>query len=284
MVPDATTGAKPAAPPQPVSTPTVGIFDSGIGGFTVAQALTKLRPDLNLVYFGDTLNMPYGGRSPEQLSRFARNSIEFLISEGIDILAVGCNASNSVLGQGELRSFGLPVYDLVGSTLDWLRGQEEQPNPLALVATVATINSGYWQRKLQDALPQLEVVPVAAPMFVPLVEATPLDETAIRAAIHLRLGPLVERGVGWVLHGCTHYPLLQSWMTELYPELQFIDPAACLAEKLTHGLREPEPGTNGKVRLYSSLPNEAFHRIAERVFGRPLREQTKMYIVNPHEE
>jgi len=88
-------------------TANIGIFDSGVGGFTVASAVLKRRPELNLVYFGDTLNMPYGGRTVEQLRRFAHNSIEFLLSQGIEILAVGCNASNSVLGQGELHSFGI---------------------------------------------------------------------------------------------------------------------------------------------------------------------------------
>jgi len=274
-----------AGPPPPVTSPTVGIFDSGIGGFTVARAIFRRRPDLNLVYFGDTLNMPYGGRSLQQLARFARNSIEFLTSQGMDILAVGCNASNSALGQGELKSFGMPVYDLVSSTVDWLRCINEPPEAIGLVATAAAIGSGYWERKLKEALPQARIVPVAAPEFVPLVEAAQLDEPAIAAAVQRHLRPLLDRGINMILHGCTHYPLLEPQIKQLSAEFRFIDPAVCLANKLIASL-EPAPADSpaGSLHLFSSLPSPAFYAAAERVFGSGVREQVAMYIVNPYEE
>jgi glutamate racemase len=274
-----------AGPPPPVAAPTVGIFDSGIGGFTVARAIFRRRPDLNLVYFGDTLNMPYGGRPLQQLASFARNSIEFLASRGMDILAVGCNASNSALGQGELKSFGLPVYDLVSSTVDWLRVVNEPPDAIGLVATAAAIGSGYWERKLKEALSQARIVPVAAPEFVPLVEAAQLDETAIAAAVERRIRPLLDQGVTTILHGCTHYPLLETQIKELSAEFRFIDPAVCLANKLIASLGPaPKDSPAGKLQLFSSLPNPAFYAAAERVFGPEARELVAMYIVNPYEE
>lgn len=266
--------------------PTVGVFDSGIGGFTVAGAILELRPDLGLVYFGDSLNMPYGGRAPEQIARFAHHSIEFLLSRGIDILAVGCNASNSVLGQGELKSFGIPVHDLVSSTTEWLRSQPEVLQSAGLLATQATVNSRYWQRKLSEVLPSLEVVPVAAPEFVPLIEAAKQDERAIRAAVRRYIQPLLDDSVTTIIHGCTHYPLLESYMRELSPKLKFIDPARCLARRLVANLLPPAElaAKRGGMRFYSSLPGETFYRTGERVFGYPIREMTRMFIVSPYEE
>ena len=274
-----------SADPRPgTKTLSVGVFDSGIGGFTVAGAINRLRPDLNIVYFGDSLNMPYGGRPLEQIASFAKRAIEFLLDQGMDILAVGCNASNSVLGQGELKSFGVPVYDLVGSTIDWLRGTDEVQS-IGLIATKAAINSGYWERKLNQAFPELPVRPVAAPKFVPLVEAQDRDERAIRTAVKEYIQPLVDDGVTHVLHGCTHYPLLEPYMVELSAELRFIDPAQCLAEKLNVSLAPATPAaSNGKLRLFSSLPGETFYSTGERVFGRSIRQYTFMYIVNPHED
>jgi glutamate racemase len=268
-----------------LKTPTVGVFDSGIGGFTVAAAILSRRPDLNLVYFGDTLNMPYGGRSLEQLSRFARGSIEFLLSRGMDILAVGCNASNSALGLGELKSFGVPVYDLVSSTIDWLRALDSPPPAVGLVATRAAIGSGYWERKLNEALPEARIVPVSAPEFVPLVEAARQDEAANRAAVEKYVRPLLDQDVTAILHGCTHYPLLEPLMRELSPELSFIDPAVCLAQKLVASLA-PAPAEQraGVLRLYSSLPSPAFYAVSERLFGPTARDRVSMYIVNPYEE
>jgi glutamate racemase len=275
----------PAFPESEVTAPTVGIFDSGIGGFTVAEAIIKRRPDLNLVYFGDTLNMPYGGRSLEQLARFARNSIEFLLERGMDILAVGCNASNSALGQGELKSFGVPVYDLVTSTVEWLRGLEKKPEAIGLIATRAAIGSGYWERKLREAIPSARVVPVATPEFVPLVEAAVQNEQANRDAVAKYLQPLLSQGVTTILHGCTHYPLLQPLMEDLSAEFSFIDPADCLAQKLIASIGPaPENAEKGRLQLFSSLPGPAFYATSERVFGPTARENTLMYIVNPYEE
>lgn len=270
---------------EPRPTTSVGIFDSGVGGFTVARAILRRRPDLNLVYYGDTLNMPYGGRTTEQLRRFAHNSIEFLLGQSIDILAVGCNASNSVLGQGELHSFGVPVFDLVSSTLEILRGMYGRPERVALLATVATINSRYWERKLSDAFPELDLLPVPAPDLVPLIESQQTDERSIRAALRRYLTPVLDAGVRTIIHGCTHYPLLQSYMQELSPELAFIDPANCLSERLVASLALALPDApRGELRLYSSLPGETFFRVGEQALGRPVREYSKMYIVNPYED
>jgi len=277
------TGAEGVTPR--LRAPVVGVFDSGIGGFTVAQAVLELRPDLGLVYFGDTLNMPYGGRSLVQLSRLARNNIEFLISQNIDILAVGCNASNSVLGQGELKSFGVPMFDLVSSTTEYLRGMSAHPDRIALVATQAAMHSGYWERKLKEALPGVEVFARAAPDFVPLVEAHVQDDAANRAAVRRIIGPLFAEGIKHIVHGCTHYPLLEPYMLEINPEFELIDPAKCLARKLTASLAPPMPDAGqGTLKLFSSLPGEAFYRTAQRVFLRDARQYTKMYIVNPYEE
>lgn len=265
--------------------PVVGVFDSGIGGFTVARAVLELRPDLGLVYFGDTLNMPYGGRSLAQLSRMARNNIEFLLSQSIDILAVGCNASNSVLGQGELKSFGVPVFDLVSSTTEFLRGIDDPPGRIALVATQAAVQSGYWERKLKEALPGVEVVARAAPDFVPLIEAHVQDDAANRAAVWRVFEPFAANGIRHIVHGCTHYPLLESYMLEVNPEFEMVDPAKCLARKLTACLAPALPGARqGDLKLFSSLPGEAFYRTAQRVFQCEVRQLTKMYIVNPYEE
>lgn len=268
----------------PATDATVGVFDSGIGGFTVARAILSRRPSLNLVYYGDNINMPYGGRPPEQIARFARHSIEFLLEQGIDMLAVGCNASNSVLGQGDLNSFGIPVFDLVGSTIDHYRAGGGLPDRLAVVATEATINSGYWHRKLKEAFPLLEVTDIAAPEFVPLVEAARSDLPAMREAIARHLGRLPEHGVTTVIHGCTHFPLLQAVMEEVVPGLTYIDPARFLADRMLSRLPETTSDTPGKLNIFSSLPGPTFYRTGAAALGRGIRDLTTMYIVSPREE
>lgn len=263
----------------------VGIFDSGVGGLTVLRELLARRPGLNVVYFADSLNLPYGGRGPEQLLRFAQGSIEFLLSKGANLLAVGCNTTMSVMGQGDLKSYGLPVFDLVSSTVDWLRVQHGRPQRLGLLGTVATVQSRYWERKLAGAFPEMQVTALACPEFVQLVEDPHAPEAAIRHAVRERLGPLLDSGIRTLLHACTHYPWLQRYMTELEPELMFIDPAQCLAERLCASLPQPDPsGKPGKLQLYCSRPTELFYRFASEALGREARELTRMYIVNPYED
>ena len=273
------------ASPTDASTATVGIFDSGIGGFTVAREILCLRPDLNLVYYGDSLNLPYGAKSPEQISRMAKHSIEFLVSQGITILAVGCSASNSVLGQGELKSFGLPVYDLVTSTIETLKDDPEAPDKLALVATVASINSGYWQRKLTAALPNLELLEVAAASFVPHIEAGSYEGKAVQDSIEQTLQICIDQGVDTILHGCTHYPWLEGAMQAFYQGFNFINPAVCLAKKLVNHLAPAKLDAPGGSRtFFCSLPSEVFYQAGESSLGFPIRSRTSMYIVNPFED
>jgi glutamate racemase len=263
----------------------IGVFDSGVGGLTVAQAILRRRPDVNLIYFGDSLNLPYGGRMPEQLVRFAHNSIEFLLEKGATVLAVGCNATNCVLGQGDLKSYGIPAFDLVSTTVDWLRVQHLRPHKLGLLGTLATVHSRYWERKLTDAFPEMEVVAAAAPEFVPLIEAGNAPEREIRYAVHARLQPLLDEGVRTILHGCTHYPWLQRYMEEVERDLHFIDPADCLAERLCAALPPARDGSRrGKRQLFNSRPSGLFYRMASEALELDARTATRMYIVNPYEE
>jgi glutamate racemase len=285
-------------PPVPGSAEplTVGVFDSGIGGLTVARAILSRRPDLNLVYFGDSMNLPYGGRMPEQLRSFGYNNIEFLLSHDISILAVGCNSINCVVGQSQLNAHcvvtgmtrlkhGIPMYDLVSSTVDWLRVQHGRPSKLGLMGTVATVQSCYWERKLSNSFPDMHVITEACPEFVPLIEAGDTPVAVLRQVVRERLQPFLEAGIRTVLHACTHYPWLDEYMREVDPDLSFIDPAECLAERLCASL-PPAAGNGkpGKRQLFNSRPSEVFYRMATKALGVHAREATRMYIVNPYED
>ncbi len=277
---------------------TIGVFDSGIGGFTVAGAILKRRPDLNLVYYADSVNLPYGGRSQEQLARLSCNIIEFLLTQQIDILADGCNTSHSALNSGELRNYDVPIYDLVSSTVDWIRKQR-LPESVALLATEATVRSGWWEAKLSEALPGIPFTAIPAPELVPLIESAQQDERALREAVGHYMKLARESGADTVVLGCTHYPLVQNMMADADIYLRLVDPAQCLAEKLTSQLAasgaELQPShagesevpphlTPGSMCFYNSRPSERFYAVGERVFGKPIRDVTRMYIVNPYED
>jgi glutamate racemase len=264
---------------------TVGIFDSGIGGFTVAGAILKRRPDLNLIYYADSVNLPYGGRSQEQLERFSDNIVEFLRERGAEVLADGCNTINRNLpGPTRTIEYGLPVFDLVEATIAWLH-QRRVPQGIALLATQATVNAGYWEKRLGDVFLDVPVHPIAAPELVPLIEAPQPDEGALRHAVGKYLRLIRDTGADTVVLGCTHYPLLHSYFVEGDVYLSYVDPGLCLAEKLAAELPPAPAGAPpGRLEFYNSLPSERFYAMGERVFGRPIRDLTRMYIVNPYED
>jgi glutamate racemase len=263
----------------------IGIFDSGVGGLTVLREVLQLRPDLDFIYFADSLNLPYGNRTPEQLIRLGHSNIEFLIERGASCLAVGCNSTSTIMGQGDLKSFGLPVFDLVSSTIDWLRVQHHTPRRIGLLGTLATVQSRYWERKLNETFPSLEILTLACPEFVPIIEGPQLHADVLRHIVQQRLEPLLQSGVRTLVHACTHYPWLERSMLEVCPELLFINPAKCLAERLCHSLGDADGTAKaGRVALYNSRPSEVFYRLASEVLGCDARSLTTVYIVNPYED
>jgi glutamate racemase len=262
----------------------VGIFDSGVGGFTVARAIRALRPEMHIVYYGDSLNAPYGPRPGHQLQEFARNMIAFLLERRIDIIAVGCNSSSVYLGQGELKNYGIPAFDLANSTIDWLRSHHERPERLALLATESTIRSGYYQRKLHEAFPEISVEGRAAPELVPLIESPFTPEQRLKSAVRKYTEPLLEAGIRHIMLSCTHYPLLSEYFMEIDESIVLIDPAECLAQRLDSAIPRSEDRVEGDVEVYSSMPSPVFYRIGERMLGRPIQNKTRMVIVNPFRE
>ena len=239
---DARTVVDQAAPggSQPAAwAPAVGIFDSGVGGFTVARAIRRLRPDIHLVYFGDTLNMPYGGRSPEQIQRFAHRSIEFLLAarhrdsgRGLQRVQQRARPGGAAQLRGDRVRSGVEhgrddAHDVPAARIAW------RSSPRS-----ATVQSRYWERKLLDAFPALDLRVVAAPELVPLVEAPSPDSREVSAAVRRYLA---AAGRSRRAHGHPRLHALSaaaSLMMELLcPELLFIDPAVCLAQRLAASIR-----------------------------------------------
>ncbi|MCC7478849.1 glutamate racemase [bacterium] len=284
LAPESTPADASSAAAGQFSAQTVGVFDSGVGGFTVAQAILSLRPELNLVYFGDSLNLPYGEKSPQQLHRLSHGNIDFLIGRGCDLVAIGCQTSNSILRQEELDSYPVPVLDLVGTTIQWLREQAQRPQRIAILATPATIRARYWERQLENAFTGIRVRPVACPELVPLIEAQVHDRQRILRALQGYLEPLIDDGISDIILGCTHYPLLLDYIYEIDPGLNCIDPSQCLARRLAASLPAAPSGGRGQRHFYSSRPGERFYVMGQRVFGEDIRPQTRMCIVNLYED
>jgi len=242
----------------------VGMFDSGIGGFTVFSELRKHAPSVPVLYFGDTYHVPYGARPLEQIRLFALNTIDFLVGKGAGVIAIACNVSSSVLTREDRDNAQVPVFGLVTGGAQHAVNVSRNGR-IGVIATAATVSSGSYQREIKMRNPDSLVEAIPCPKFVPLIEAGERDTLKVMDACREYLAPILKAGCDTVVYGCTHYPFLDDALCEISDgRLTFVDPAAYLAIDVVNylaGLSGAELSKytgNVETRIYLSEQSEMF--------------------------
>ncbi|HZK18426.1 MAG TPA: glutamate racemase [Clostridia bacterium] len=208
----------------------IGLFDSGIGGLTVAKEVLDNMPCEGIVYFGDTANVPYGSKSPGQLRRYAREIIDFLVTRGVKYIIFACNTSSSVSLDYVKQFYRIPMIGVV------LPGSKAAVNvssncKIGVIATEATTKSRAYELAIRALAGKqgkgaMQVYGVAAPKLVPLVESGQLEGQKTEEVLEEYLTPLKEKGIDTLVLGCTHYPfLLKPIQAILGSGVTVIDPA-----------------------------------------------------------
>ena len=204
----------------------IGLFDSGVGGLTVAREVFRCLPGEAIVYFGDTARVPYGPRKKEELIRFAREIISFLIAADVKYIIFACGTNSSLTLPFVRGDYAVPMIGLVEPGAKEAV-QATQNGRIGVIATEATVKSGAYQRVIRSLAPEAEIFAQAAPRLVPLVEAGRAAGEEARRAVFAYARPLREAGTDTLILGCTHYPFLAAHFREcLGPAVRLIDPAA----------------------------------------------------------
>lgn len=192
----------------------VGIFDSGVGGLTVLRELTRVIPQEDTIYFGDTARVPYGTKSPETVTRYAHEITSFLIRRDIKLLVVACNTVSAVALPSLKRHFPIPV---VGVIEPGARRAVEvsRSGRIGVIGTSGTIRSSAYTRAIKRLNPRAEVLTRACPLFVPLAEEGWVDNQVARLTAQTYLQELKDAGIDTLVLGCTHYPLLKPVIAEV---------------------------------------------------------------------
>lgn len=263
----------------------LGVFDSGLGGLTVVRALRDLLPEENIVYLGDTARVPYGTRSPATVIRYARGCAALLTSRDVKTLIVACNTASAVSLDILRAELDIPVLGVVapGAKAAVNAAALQNPSPkIGVLGTVSTITSGAYPRAVAGLSSRYEVVGQPAPLLVPLVEEGWLDGDLPLLALEKYLSPLIAQGVGVLVLGCTHYPLLKPQIESVAARLagkslHVVDSAVSTAQEVetlleTRGLRRA--GKPGKLELLVTDAPESFTRSAERFLGESLPDVT----------
>jgi glutamate racemase len=246
----------------------IGVFDSGVGGLTVARAIWELLPNESVVYVGDGAHFPYGPRPVEEIRRFAMRIAAHLVASGVKLLVVACN-SIEVSAIGDIAAAA--AVPVVGVIAPGVRAalRTTRNGKVGVIGTEATIRTGGYQRAVGSGA---TLAAAACPVFVEHVERGDTTSPALRAAAARYLAPLEEEGVDTVIMGCTHYPLLSGLLQlELGPDVVLVSSAEETAKDVyaelvrADALRDAaEPPTH----VFSTTGDpDAFRDLAERVLG-----------------
>lgn len=185
----------------------VGVFDSGVGGLSAVRELRKLLPSENIIYFGDTSRVPYGGRSPEILLKYARQDVHFLRSFDIKAILVACGTVSTTCLPVLRGENDLPILGVVEPACR-RAVQMTKNGRVGLIATAASVRSGAYEKCIAGIDPAVEVIAKACPLFVPLVENGRYrpGDAVIETVAREYLEPLGRTGIDTLILGCTHYP------------------------------------------------------------------------------
>lgn len=213
----------------------IGVFDSGVGGFTVVAALRRHLPHESILYLGDTARLPYGSKSPATIGRYTRRNVFFLVERGVKAVVIACNTASSV-AMGEVYAT-VPVWGVIEPGARAAAALARRR--VGVIGTESTIASDAYGRVLRALRPDLEVLGHPCPLFVPLVEEGWLDDPVTTEVARRYLAPLEAAAIDTLVLGCTHYPLLEPVLARvLGPEVTLVDSAESTALAVAEGLAQ----------------------------------------------
>lgn len=200
----------------------IAIFDSGVGGLSVFQSLTRLLPCENIIYLADNKRVPYGGLSSEAIVQYTSEAVSFLQERQVKLVVLGCHtASAHCLYNTAIRPFqerfSIPIIGVIYGGLQALK-QRLDFRRVAVLGTQSTIQSGVYENLIQFQNPHLEVISIACPLLVPKIESGLLTHSDTEALVRGYLQPLLKEPVDAVLLACTHYPLIRGVIQKVLGE------------------------------------------------------------------
>lgn len=249
----------------------LGVFDSGIGGLTVAHAIFERLPGESVVYFGDTARVPYGPKSPETVRRYSGEILQYLLQRGVKMVVVACNTSTAHALDELRRRSPVPVIGVIEPGAK-AAVAATRSGRIGVIGTAGTIASGAYERAIKARRPDAIVISQACPLFVPLIEEGWFDHPATELIAREYLEPLLASQVDVLVLGCTHYPLLKPLLGRvLGPGVRLIDSAeetaAAVERELAAGGLAADNASHVTHEFVVSDDEPRFRAISQRFLG-----------------
>jgi len=251
----------------------IGIFDSGIGGLTVASAIRKTLPNEQIIYFGDTAHLPYGDKSSEAIKYYSLKIGRFLKEKGCKVIVIACNTASS-LGYQDLKDFlgdELPILNVIDPVVDFTAANGAYQK-VGVIATKATIRSNVYKEKLLKANPALKVYSLATPLLAPMIEEGFFENNISQTIINSYLSSPKLNNIDALILACTHYPLIKKEIEDYFNgKVAIINTATIVAEDVKNQLEKLgllNPGTlTAKDEFYVSDKTSSFESSTKIFFG-----------------
>ncbi|WP_448584672.1 glutamate racemase [Thermocrinis sp.] len=228
----------------------IGIFDSGVGGLTVLKALREELPSVDFFYLGDTARVPYGSKSKETIQRYSLECADFLLSFGIELLVVACNTASAYALDLLRESLAIPVVGVVEPGVEYAL-KISKGKRIGVIGTKGTVQSAVYQNLLRERGAQ--PIAKACPLFVPLVEEGIVKGRIAQSVVEYYLEELKDK-VDTLILACTHYPLLKETIKEFMGDVDVVDSAHAVAQKVKELARNEGNGTL-KLFFTDNSPN-----------------------------
>lgn len=244
----------------------IGIFDSGVGGLSVFKELFALLPNENYLYFGDTKNLPYGNKTKEELINISRNIFDYFQTKKVKAVIMACNTTSALTYDILKDNYNFKIYPVVQTVAKTIANSNSKR--IGVFATKATINSHAYKNNIQAINPNIEVVEIACPEWVNIVEnKLQNDENSIQN-IKSYLDEMMSFDVDKIILGCTHYPFLLSVLTQFAPKELFINPAKDFVDYIISDLKNNDllnKENANEPKFYVSSSSEQF-KMAAKIF------------------
>jgi glutamate racemase len=257
----------------------IGVFDSGIGGLTVAAAIQRLLPNESLVYYGDTAHLPYGEKSKELIAKYALDITRFLLEEkNCKAIVIACNTASAAAYEALRDTYkgSVPVINVIDPMIEEVIA-DDAIRKVGIIATKTTVASGVYQEKFARRKPELEYSALATPLLASMIEEGFYNNTISEAVLNEYLrNPALDNIDGLVL-ACTHYPLIKKEIDAFYAgRVKLFDSAEVVARKLK-GILEKElllnNDTRGEDQFFVSDYTRAFEEATKLFFRKQIHLQ-----------
>lgn len=246
----------------------IGVFDSGVGGLTVAREIMRQIPNEMIVYFGDTARVPYGSKSKETVITYSRQIVKFLQTKDVKAVVIACNTASAFALETIKEEIDIPIIGVVKPGAK-IAAETTKNGNIGIIGTEGTINSGIYNKFLSKTNPNVKVFGKACPLFVPLVEEGLLEDPITYEMARRYLNELLQYDIDTLVLGCTHYPLIRHTIQKVVgDQITLVNPAYETAKSLKDVLLTNNIESTGKSvdhRFFVSDGAEKFKEFANTI-------------------